>query len=50
MAEVEGGGAAIPCTFVGKHLRFSDSDIADIMRAGARQPAGSRERRPHGRG
>lgn len=28
----------IPCTFVGKHLRFSDEDIAEIMRAGA--PAG----------
>lgn len=23
----------IPCTFVGKHLRFSDSDIAEIMQA-----------------
>jgi Helix-turn-helix domain len=32
----------IPCTFVGKHLRFSDDDIADIMRAGARQPVISR--------
>ncbi len=29
----------IPCTFVGKHLRFSDADIAEIMRAGERQPA-----------
>ncbi len=28
----------IPCTFVGKHLRFSDDDIAEIMRAGSRQP------------
>ena len=28
----------IPCTFVGKHLRFSDDDIAAIMNAGARQP------------
>jgi hypothetical protein len=34
----------IPCTFVGKHLRFSDGDIAEIMRAGARQPVTSRER------
>lgn len=34
----------IPCTFVGKHLRFSDSDIADIMRAGARPPGTSRHR------
>ena len=28
----------IPCTFIGKHLRFSDDDIAGIMKAGARQP------------
>lgn len=28
----------IPCTFVGKHLRFSDDDIAQIMAQGARQP------------
>lgn len=33
---------AIPCTFVGKHLRFSDGDIAEIMNAGARQPVTSR--------
>ena len=39
----------IPCTFVGKHLRFSDGDIAEIMKAGARQPITARERRP-GRG
>lgn len=25
----------IPCTFIGKHLRFSDDDIAAIMQAGA---------------
>ena len=31
----------IPCTFIGKHLRFSDDDIAEIMRAGARQPVTS---------
>ena len=29
---------AIPCTFIGKHLRFSDDDIAQIMADGARQP------------
>ena len=34
----------IPCTFVGKHLRFSDDDIAEIMRAGARQPITSQSR------
>jgi hypothetical protein len=28
----------VPCTFVGKHLRFSDDDIAEIMRVGAREP------------
>jgi hypothetical protein len=28
----------VPCTFVGKHLRFSDDDIAEIMRVGTRQP------------
>jgi excisionase family DNA binding protein len=31
---------AIPCTFVGKHLRFSDDDITEIMHAGARRPGG----------
>lgn len=35
----------IPCTFVGKHLRFSDDDIAEIMKAGARQPVTAREPR-----
>jgi hypothetical protein len=28
----------IPCTFVGKHLRFSDADIGAIAGSGARQP------------
>lgn len=36
---------SIPCTFIGKHLRFSDDDMAGIMKAGARQPVTSRERR-----
>ena len=36
----------IPCTFIGKHLRFSDDDIAEIMKAGARQPITLREPRP----
>jgi hypothetical protein len=35
----------IPCTFIGKHLRFSDDDIAEIMKGRARQPVTSRERR-----
>jgi hypothetical protein len=38
----------IPCTFIGKHLRFSDDDIAEIMRAGARLPVTSRQPRPRG--
>ena len=29
----------IPCTFVGKHLRFSDGDLDEIIRAGAQKPA-----------
>ena len=36
----------IPCTFVGKHLRFSDHDIEEIMKAGARQPVTGRGHRP----
>ena len=35
----------IPCTFIGKHLRCSDDNIAEIMKAGARQPVTARERR-----
>jgi hypothetical protein len=34
----------IPCTFIGKHLRFSDDDIASIMKAGACQPITTRQR------
>jgi excisionase family DNA binding protein len=36
---------AIPCTFVGKHLRFSSTDLAEIVAAGARQPRASRRAR-----
>jgi hypothetical protein len=32
----------IPCTFVGKRLRFSDDDIEEIMKAGAREPVTGR--------
>jgi hypothetical protein len=35
---------AIPCTFLGKHLRFSEADLAAIV-AGAALPAGTRRRR-----
>ena len=39
----------IPCTFVGKHLRFSDDDIAEIMNSGARRPVTPASRSPRGR-
>ncbi|MBO2450752.1 helix-turn-helix domain-containing protein [Actinomadura barringtoniae] len=29
---------AIPCTFLGKHLRFSDDDLALLIREGRRPP------------
>jgi excisionase family DNA binding protein len=35
---------AIPCTFLGKHLRFSEADVAAIV-AGAALPASIRRRR-----
>lgn len=35
----------IPCTFLGKHLRFSDEDINAIITAGQRRPAASRPSR-----
>lgn len=35
---------AIPCTFIGKHLRFSGSDILQIKQAGARDPVLRRRR------
>ena len=35
----------IPCTFVGKHLRFSDADLHAIVAAGNR-PTGTHARRP----
>ncbi|MFE9101676.1 helix-turn-helix domain-containing protein [Actinomadura geliboluensis] len=35
---------AIPCTFIGKHLRFSDQDVAAIIAAGSKQPVVSRRR------
>jgi excisionase family DNA binding protein len=30
---------AIPCTFVGKHLRFSRADLAAILAEGRRTPS-----------
>ena len=43
--ETKAAARLIPCTFIGNHLRFSDGDIAEIMKAGARQPVTSRMRR-----
>ena len=39
----------IPCTFVGKHLRFSDHDVTAIVQAGQRRPVSGplRRTRPH---
>jgi excisionase family DNA binding protein len=34
----------IPCTFIGKHLRFSESDIQQIKTDGAREPVTRRRR------
>lgn len=35
----------IPCTFLGKHLRFSSADLAAIVAAAAEPAAGRRPRR-----
>lgn len=37
---------AVPCTFIGKHLRFSAADIAAIIAAGEQTPRITRPRRP----
>jgi excisionase family DNA binding protein len=34
---------AVPCTFIGKHLRFSEADIQQIKRDGAREPVTRRK-------
>lgn len=39
----------IPCTFVGKHLRFSDDDITEIINSGARRPPTQAGRNHRGR-
>jgi excisionase family DNA binding protein len=36
---------AVPCTFLGKHLRFSPADLAAIVAASARPAVGRRHRR-----
>lgn len=35
----------VPCTFLGKHLRFSPTDLATIINAAARPAIGRRPRR-----
>ncbi|WP_223839645.1 helix-turn-helix domain-containing protein [Nocardiopsis deserti] len=35
----------VPCTFIGKHLRFSSSDLEQIIRDGHRDPVTPRARR-----
>ena len=35
---------AIPCTFLGKHLRFSADDLAAIIAAGASTPGHQQQR------
>jgi excisionase family DNA binding protein len=35
---------AVPCTFVGKHLRFSRTDLEAIMTAGKQIPRGWSDR------
>jgi excisionase family DNA binding protein len=35
----------VPCTFLGKHLRFSPADVAAIITAAAQPPVGRRPRR-----
>lgn len=44
----QAGQRRIPCTFLGKHLRFSDADIQQIITAGA-QPTTERRRRARSR-
>jgi excisionase family DNA binding protein len=36
----------IPCTFLGKHLRFSAADLAAIVAQNGQAPTGRRRRRP----
>jgi excisionase family DNA binding protein len=39
----------IPCTFLGKHLRFSEDDINRIIQGGEREPRISRQARRRSR-
>ncbi|MBB4930652.1 excisionase family DNA binding protein [Lipingzhangella halophila] len=38
---------AVPCTFLGKHLRFSAEDLHRIVREATRDPVTSRGAPPH---
>lgn len=38
----------VPCTFLGKHLRFSPADLVTIVAAAARPATGRRHRRKSG--
>lgn len=40
----QAGERRIPCTFLGKHLRFSDTDLQAVIAAGTR-PTARRHRR-----
>jgi excisionase family DNA binding protein len=41
----QAGQRKLPCTFLGRHLRFSDADLQAIITAGTR-PARTTSRRP----
>lgn len=41
----QAGQRKLPCTFLGRHLRFSDADLQAIITAGSR-PARTTSRRP----
>jgi len=43
------GARLIPCTFLGKHLRFSDDDLQAIIRSGAQPMRASNGRRQRSR-
>ncbi|MER5262691.1 helix-turn-helix domain-containing protein [Actinosynnema sp. NPDC002837] len=44
------GRGEIPCTFLGKHLRFSDADLRSIIHRGSRAARRDATSRPKARG
>lgn len=44
------GRHEIPCTFLGKHLRFSDADLRSIIHRGSRAARRDATSRPEARG